>query len=76
MQGLNPQLIFSGGAEIVVEECKDLDALLTKADIKHELVIEWGQLHIYAMGSSWIDPKVRTKTDAKMFDWIEQAIGE
>lgn len=71
---LNPQLILVGGAEMALDDGKDWAALCKKAGVRHELVIEWGQLHIYAMGSEWLDPKIRAKTDAKIIGWIKQCV--
>lgn len=74
IKGLNPQLIFIGAAEFALQEAKDLATLYREARIKHELVVEWGQLHIYALGSKWIDPAVREKTDGKIIEWMKQCI--
>jgi acetyl esterase/lipase len=74
IKGLNPQLIFVGAAEFALQEAKDLAILYKRAHIKHELVVEWGQLHIYALGSKWIDQEVRKKTDAKIVGWMKQCV--
>ena len=74
IKALSPQLILAGGGEIVLEECRDLAALFAQANVKHKLIVEWGQLHIYAMGSAWVDPTVREKTDAEIVSWIDQAL--
>ncbi|KIW78550.1 hypothetical protein Z517_08388 [Fonsecaea pedrosoi CBS 271.37] len=70
LKGLHRQLIFVGSAEVVTQEGKRWADVCEAADIEHKLVIEPGQLHVYAMGSSWIDPGVRNKTDDIIVDWI------
>jgi hypothetical protein len=39
--------------------------------VKHDLVVEWGQMHVYALGSSWLEPGVRKKTEMKIVDWMK-----
>lgn len=73
-QNLPPQLIFAGGGDFVLPECRELVQLFSKAGLRHNLVVEWGQLHLYGLGSEWIEPSVRSRTDAIMFDWIVQAV--
>ncbi|RFU29303.1 hypothetical protein B7463_g7036, partial [Scytalidium lignicola] len=70
ISSLNPQLIFVGGAEFALQDSKEWAALCEKANVKHKLVVEWGQLHVYALGSRLLDPKIRTKTDALIISWI------
>ncbi|EXJ91708.1 hypothetical protein A1O3_00258 [Capronia epimyces CBS 606.96] len=71
---LNPQLVLVGAAEFTLQESKDWAALCLKAGVEHELVVEWGQLHVYALGSSFLDPEVRRKTDQKVVGWISRHI--
>ncbi|EME82840.1 uncharacterized protein MYCFIDRAFT_196288 [Pseudocercospora fijiensis CIRAD86] len=70
--GLNPQLILVGAGDTVLPESKDFARLCQSQSILHRLVCEWGQLHIYALGTQWVDPKVRHKTDGYILDWMEQ----
>lgn len=72
---LPPTLILAGGAEFALQEAKDFGAQLNAAGVKCELRIEWGQMHIYALGSAFIDPKVREWTDMKILDWVSACIG-
>lgn len=72
---LNPQLILTGGAEMAMLDGRHWAALCSRAGVKHKLVLEWGQLHIYAMGSAWVDPWVRRQTDHRIVAWIEGNIG-
>lgn len=72
LKGLNPQLIFVGGAEFALYDSKQWAELCKRAEVQHELHIEWGQLHIWAMGSQWIEPGLRARTDARILDWIER----
>lgn len=71
---LNPQLILTGGAEMAMFDGRQWADLCARAGIKHELTLEWGQLHIYAMGSAWVDPGVRLKTDNRILEWIDENI--
>lgn len=70
LQGLNPQLMLVGAGEFALQEGKDWAALCKKAGIRHRLVCEWGQLHIYALGSAWLAPDVRRRTDESIMDWM------
>lgn len=74
LKGLNPQLVLIGGAEFCHQDGRDLAVLCKRAGVKHELVAEYGQLHVYALGSAWIDRQVREKTDSKIIDWIKAAV--
>lgn len=74
LKGLNPQLVLIGGAEFCHQDGRDLAVLCKRAGVKHELVCEYGQLHVFALGSNWIDPRVRQRTDAKIIDWIRAAV--
>ncbi|KAF9892983.1 hypothetical protein FE257_012394 [Aspergillus nanangensis] len=69
-QGLNPLLILVGGGEFAYQEGKDLAKLATQAGVRHHLEIEWGQMHLYALGSKWVSPAVRRKTDGMIYRWI------
>jgi acetyl esterase/lipase len=74
IRGLSPQLILVGAAEFALYDSKKWNEVLTAANVKHNLVVEWGQLHIYAMGSTWVDPKVRAKTHNTIIDWIKELV--
>lgn len=74
LKGLNPQLVLLGGAEFCHQDGRDLAVLCKRAGVKHQLVVEFGQLHVYALGSKWIDPEIRAKTDTKIVDWIQAAV--
>lgn len=74
IEGLNPQLIFVGAAEFALSDSKDWARKCKDAGIKCELHIEWGQMNIWAMGSSFIDPKLRDRADARMIDWIVECV--
>jgi acetyl esterase/lipase len=76
VQGLNPQLILVGAGEFALQESKDLAKLCDEAMVQNELVCEWGQLHIYAMGSTWVDPTVRKRTDGKIIRWMKRCIAQ
>lgn len=71
---LNPQLIMVGAAEYALQDGKGWAEICKKAYIKHKLVLEWGQLHIYAMGSKWLEPGVRAQTEKTIIDWIGQCV--
>ena len=75
IRGINPQLILVGAAEFALYDSKKWAEVLQVAGIQHKLVIEWGQLHIYAMGSAWVDPAVRAKTENTIVTWIKQWVG-
>jgi acetyl esterase/lipase len=74
MEGLNPQLILAGGGEFAVEESRILADRCQKSGVKYDLVVEWGQLHLYALGSKWIDPTIRKETDSKIFRWFQECL--
>ena len=74
LKGLNPQLILVGGAEFCHQDGRDLATLCKKAGVKHELVAEWAQMHVYALGSAFIEPAVREKTDLKIVEWIKSSV--
>lgn len=71
---LSPQLILVGAAEFALYDSKQWADFCTRAGLQHKLVVEWGQLHIYAMGSNFTDPDVRRKTDAMIVEWILQHV--
>lgn len=74
LKSLSPQLILTGGAEYAMQDGRDWSYLCRKAAITHELIVEWGQLHIFAMGSKWVHPDVRARTDKKIVDWIKDNV--
>ena len=74
IKNLNPQLILTGAGEFAVQDARDWATLCREAGVKHEMLVEWGQLHIYALGSKIVDPGVRRTTDAKIVSWIMQHI--
>lgn len=72
--GLNPQLILVGAGEFALRDSIDWAALCATAGVKHQLVREWGQLHIYALGSKWLAPKIRQRTEHSIIDWIKMCL--
>lgn len=74
IKGLSPQLILTGGAEFARRDSERWAEKCSEADVKHKLNIEWGQLHIYAVGSKFTAPEVRRKTDHLIIDWIKNHI--
>lgn len=72
--GLPPQLILVGGGDFVLPECRELARLFTTAGLRHKMVVEWGEFHLYALGSKWIHPRTRSKTDALIFSWLAEAL--
>ncbi|KAF9781428.1 hypothetical protein IL306_014047 [Fusarium sp. DS 682] len=72
IHGLSPQLILVGAAEFALYDSKAWAQLCGAAKVHRQLHIEWGQLHIYAMGSRWIDPTIRKQTDLKIIGWITE----
>lgn len=73
---LPPVRIFVGGGDFVLPECHDLVARFESAGVRFEMTIEWGQFHLYALGSPWIEPKVRNRTDALILDWIRESLAK
>lgn len=69
-EGMSPALILVGGGEFALQEGKDLAKLLGFSGVKQHLEIEWGQMHLYGLGSKWVDPMVRKKTDCMIYQWI------
>ncbi|KIW82271.1 hypothetical protein Z517_05298 [Fonsecaea pedrosoi CBS 271.37] len=76
LDGLSPQLIFTGGAEFARYDSEKWAELCRAAGVESKLVIEWAQLHIYAVGSKFTDPAVRKKTDGIIIQWIKEHVRE
>jgi acetyl esterase/lipase len=74
IEGLNPQLILAGAAEFALYDSKEWAQMLKRARVEHELVIEWAQMHIFAMSSAWIDQEVRAKTDRTIINLIKKVV--
>ena len=74
IQGLSPHLLLVGAAEFVLQDSKELDKLLEAAGVRHEMVVEWGQIHTYALGSKFVDPAIRRSTDKKILSWMKECI--
>lgn len=74
LRGLCPQLILAGGAEFALSDSKGWARACDDAGIPHKLHIEWGQLHIYAMGSRLLSPGIRQRTDLEIIDWIKRHV--
>lgn len=70
IEGLNSQLIIVGAAEFALQDSKEWAALCKKAKVTNELIIGHGELHVWALGSSFIDPILRVKTDEKIISWM------
>ncbi|KAK5045787.1 hypothetical protein LTR84_008880 [Exophiala bonariae] len=74
INGLSPQLIFTGGAEFARRDSEMWAEKCGQADVEHKLIIEWGQLHIYAVGSKFTAPAIRAKTDDLIIGWMKQHV--
>lgn len=74
LRGLNPQLIFVGAAEFALSDSKDWARRCLEAGVAYELHVEWGQTHIWAMGSKFIEPELRRKTDERIVAWISSHV--
>ncbi|KIW98145.1 uncharacterized protein Z519_01729 [Cladophialophora bantiana CBS 173.52] len=74
LEGLSPQLILTGGAEFARYDSEKWAELCRAAGVECKLVIEWAQLHIYAVGSKFISPAVRRKTDGLIIQWIKDHV--
>ncbi|KAH8595052.1 Alpha/Beta hydrolase protein [Bisporella sp. PMI_857] len=74
IKNLSPQLILVGAAEFALHDSVQWAQFCKKTGVKHKLVREWGQIHIYALGSKWIEREVRERTDGLIFDWIEESL--
>lgn len=70
LRGLCPQLVLVGAGEFALQDSKAWALLCRQAGVELELVVERGQPHIYAMGSKWLDPAVRQKTENKIVKWM------
>jgi acetyl esterase/lipase len=70
VKGLNPQLIFVGAAEFALSDSKDWARKCREAGVECELQVEWGQLHVWALGSKFIDPELRRRTDERIVEWM------
>ncbi|KAF5640798.1 hypothetical protein F52700_3509 [Fusarium sp. NRRL 52700] len=70
IHGLCPQLILAGGAEFALYDSKAWAQLCAAAKVRQQLHVEWGHLHIYALGSRWIDPAIRKRTDLMIIGWM------
>lgn len=68
--GLCPQLVLVGGGEFALQDSKAWAILCRAAGVKVELIVERGQPHIYAMGSKWLEPEVKKKTEDKIVQWM------
>ncbi|OQU94469.1 hypothetical protein CLAIMM_00823 [Cladophialophora immunda] len=74
LEGLSPQLIFTGGAEFARYDSEKWAELCRAAGVECKLIIEWAQLHIYAVGSKFTDPAVRRKTDGMIIQWMKDHV--
>lgn len=74
LRGLCPQLILAGAAEFALSDSKAWARMCADAGVPHKLHVEWAQLHIYAMGSRFIDPHVRRRTDLQILHWIHSHV--
>lgn len=74
IRGMSRQLILVGAAEFALAEGSRWASRCKKAGVEHTLIREYGQMHIYAMGSSWMPPSVRNKTDMLILDWIQESL--
>lgn len=71
---LSPQLVLVGGGDFVLPECRELIQIFKTAGLSHRFVVEWGQIHLYALGSTWITPEVRSRTDSIIFNWVLETL--
>ena len=71
ISGLSPQLVFTGGAEFARRDSEKWAEMCHNSKVECKLIIEWGQLHVYALGSKFIDPETRDKTDNMILEWIK-----
>lgn len=74
LDGLCPQLILVGGGEFALYDSKRWAEVCAQAGVEYKLNIEYGQLHIYAMGSKFVSPAVRHKTDSMIVEWLKAHI--
>jgi acetyl esterase/lipase len=71
---LPPQLILVGGGDFVLPECRDLSRMFAKAGLRHEMVVERGEFHLYALGSNWTKRETRDRTDKYILGWMKNAL--
>jgi monoterpene epsilon-lactone hydrolase len=71
---LPPQLVLVGGGDFVLPECRDLARVFTEAGIRFNMVVEQGEFHLYALGSKWIKPETRSRTNAAIVSWVADAL--
>ncbi|OQV06042.1 hypothetical protein CLAIMM_10680 [Cladophialophora immunda] len=76
LKGLSPQLILTGGAEFARYDSEKWAQMCEMAGLECKLTIEWGQLHIYAMGSKLTDPAVRKTTDDMIIEWLKNHVAQ
>ncbi|EXJ66286.1 uncharacterized protein A1O5_10438 [Cladophialophora psammophila CBS 110553] len=76
LKDLSPQLIFTGGAEFARTDSEKWAELCQKAGVEHKLIIEWAQLHVYAVGSKFTHPAVRGKTDDMIIEWVKAHVAQ
>ena len=69
---LNPQLVLVGSAEFVLQDSRAWATRCAEADLQHKLIVEWGQLHVYALGSRFLNPSIRERTDLEIVSWIKE----
>lgn len=74
LSDLCPQLILVGGGEFALYDSKRWAEVCEQAGVEYKLNVEWGQLHIYAMGSKFVSSDVRHKTDNMIVEWIRSHI--
>lgn len=67
---LCPQLVLVGAGEFALQDSRAWTLLCRAAGVEIELVAERGQPHIYAMGSKWLEPAVKKKTEGKIVQWL------
>ncbi|KAL4889494.1 alpha/beta-hydrolase [Aspergillus ambiguus] len=75
-KNLCPQLILVGGGEFALQEAKSLATMCRNAGVRHHLEVEWGQMHLYALGSRWVSREVRLKTDRLIYWWIMDCLSK
>lgn len=76
LRGMSPQLVLVGAAEFALNEAVAWGYQCGRAGVRCKVVREWGMMHIYALGSSWLPQAVRNKTDKYIIDWIEMCLGD
>ena len=71
LRRMSPQLILVGAGEFALQDSKDFATLCGLAGVENQLVCEQGQLHIYALGSAWLAPSLRLRTDDIIIGWMK-----